>query len=71
MFGVHFLQLYRKNEYVDPHFICHDFNKNSASFQWQKNWHKSMFSFMAILLKFSIVCVQIKATLERKVKTRA
>ena len=45
--GVHFLQLYRKkiNEYVDLHFIFHDFNMNSASFQWEKNWRKSMFSF--------------------------
>ena len=32
-FGAHFLLLYRKNEYVDPHFLFHDFNKNSASFQ--------------------------------------
>ena len=77
-FGAHFLQLYCKNKYIDPHFIFHDFNKNSASFQWEKNWHKSMFSFMAILLNCMdwaimgrILCVQIKATLERKVKTRA
>ena len=32
-FGAHFLQLYRKNEYGDPHFLFHDFNKDSASFQ--------------------------------------
>ena len=32
-FGAHFLQLYRKNEYADPHFLFHDFSKNSASFQ--------------------------------------
>ena len=57
-FGAHVLQLYRKNEYGDPHFLFHDFNKDSASFRWEKNWHKSMFSFFY-------------ATLERKVKTRA
>ena len=32
-FGAHFLQLYRKNEYGDPHVLIHDFNKDSASFQ--------------------------------------
>ena len=32
-FGVHFLQLYRKNEYGDPHFLFHDFNKDNASFR--------------------------------------
>ena len=31
--GAHFLQLYRKNEYGDPHFVFHDFNKNSVSCQ--------------------------------------
>ena len=77
-FGAHFLQLYRKNEYGDPHFLFHDFNKDSASFRWEKNWHKSMFSFLAVLLnctewaiKGRIALVQFKSTLERKVKTRA
>ena len=32
-FGAHFLQLYRKNEYGDPHFLFHDFNKDSAFFR--------------------------------------
>ena len=32
-FGEHFLQLYRKNEYADPHFLFHDFSENSASLQ--------------------------------------
>ena len=43
-----------------------------------KNWHKSMFSFLAILLNctdWAITCriarVQFNSTLERKVKTRA
>ena len=77
-FGAHFLQLYRKNEYGDPHFLFHDFNKDSAFFQWAKNWHKSMFSFLAILLNCTdwaimgqIARVQIKSTLESKIKTRA
>ena len=77
-FGAHFLQLYRKNEYGDPHFLFHDFNKDSASFRWEKNWHKSMFSFLAILLNctdWAMTCriarVQFNSTLERKVKTRA
>ena len=32
-FGAHFLQHYCKNEYGDPHFLFHDFNKDSASFR--------------------------------------
>ena len=77
-FGAHFLQLYRKNEYGDPHFLFHDFNKDSTSFRWEKNWHKSMFSFLAILLNCTdwpitgrIARVQFNFTLERKVKTVA
>ena len=34
--SVHFLQLCRNKEYGDPHILFHDFNKNSASFQWEK-----------------------------------
>ena len=77
-FGAHFLQLYRKNEYGDPHFLFHDFNKDSASFRWEKNCHSSMFSFLAILLNCMdwaitgrIASFQFNSTLERKVKTRA
>ena len=77
-FGAHFLQLYCKNEYGDPHFLFHDFNKDSASFRWQKNWHKSMFSFLAVLLNCTdwaitgrIARVQFNSTLEHKLKTRA
>ena len=76
--GTHFLQLYRKNEYGDHHFLFHDFNKDSASFRWEKDWHKSMFSFLAVLLnctdwaiKGRIAHVQFKSTLERKAETRA
>ena len=78
VFGAHFLQLYRKNEYGDPHFLFHDFNKDSASFRREKNWHKSMFSFLAILLNctdWAITCrivrVQFNSTLECKVKAMA
>ena len=31
--GAHFLQLYRKNEYGELHFLFHGFNKDSASFR--------------------------------------
>ena len=31
--SAHFLQLCRKNQFGDAHFLFHDFNKNSASFQ--------------------------------------
>ena len=32
-FGEHFLQLYGKNEFCDPYFLFHDFDKDSASFR--------------------------------------
>ena len=63
---------------VTPIFLFHDFNKDSAPFRWEKNWLKSMVSFLAILLNCTdwaitawIVCVQFNSTLECKVKTRA
>ena len=77
-FGAHFLQLYCKNKYGDPHFLFHDFNTVSASFRWENNWHKSMFSFLVILpnctdwaITRRIGRVQFNSTLERKVTTRA
>ena len=42
---VHFLQLYHKNKFGDPHFLFHDYNKNSASFQWEKIDLNLLFSF--------------------------
>ena len=76
--GAHFLQLRRKKEYGEPHILFHDFNKTSASFQWEKNWEESMFSFLTILLNCAdwaimgpVARVKIKSPLERKVKTRA
>ena len=78
VFGAHFLQLYRQNEYGDPHFLFHDFNKDNASFRWDKNLPKSMFSFLAISLNCTdwaitgrIARVQFNSTSERKAKTRA
>ena len=56
-FGAHFLQLYSKNEYCDPHFLFYDFNKDRASFRWAKNWRKSMFSFLAILLNWTDLAI--------------
>ena len=49
-FGAHFLQLYRKNEYRDPHFLFFDFNKNSASFPCEKIGINLTSAFFAILL---------------------
>ena len=48
--GAYFLQLCRKKEYGELHILFHDFNKTSASFQWEKNWQESMLSFLTILL---------------------
>ena len=68
----------QKRVYGDPHFLFHDFNKDSASFRWEKNLHKSVFSFLPILLNCTdwaimgrIVRVQFNSTLERKIKTGA
>ena len=78
--GAHFLHCCCKKEYSDPifYFLFHNFNKNSASFKSEKNLQKSMFIFLAILLNgmdWAITSckalLQIKSTLERKVKTRA
>jgi len=61
-----------------PFFLFHDFNEDSASFRWEKIWHKSMFRFLAILLNCTdwaitgrIARVQFNSTLEPKVKTKA
>jgi len=61
-----------------PHFLFHDFNKDSASFRWEKNWHNFMFHFLAVLLNCTDwaitgrrACVQFNSTLEREVETRA
>ena len=76
-FGAHFLQLYRKNEYLTPTFCFMILVRTVLSFHEKKKWHKSMFCFLAILLKSTdwaitgrTASVQIKSTLERKVKTR-
>ena len=76
--GAHFLQLYCKNEHRDPHFLSHDFDKNSASFNGKKigkNLGSRFWQFYQIvrieLTTGRIAHIQIKSTLERKVKTGA
>ena len=80
VFGAHFLQLYCKNEYGDPHLEKKrkEKKKSATSLWWEKKWHISMFSFLAILLNCTdwaitgrIARVQFNSTLERKLKTRA
>ena len=50
-FGAHFLQLYRKNEYGDPHFLFHDFNKDSASFRREKKFAQIYVQFFGNFTK--------------------
>ena len=35
------------NEHSDPHFLFHKFNENNILNNWEKNWQKSMFTFLA------------------------
>ena len=35
------------NEHSDPHFLFYKFNKNSILNNWEKNWQKSMATFLA------------------------
>ena len=77
-FGARFLQLYRKNEYGDPHFVFHDFNKDSPFSFDEKKIGTNLCSVFSILLNCTdwaitdrIARVQCNSTLERKVKTRA
>ena len=50
-FGAHFLQLYRKNEYADPHFLFMILVRTVLPFNEKRNWHKSTFCVLEILLK--------------------
>ena len=78
-FGGRFLQLYRKNECGDPHFVFHYFNKDSPSIPFdEKKIGPNLCSFFSILLNCTdwaitdrVARVQFNCTLERKVKTRA
>ena len=35
------------NEHDDPHFLFHKFNENNILNNWEKNWQKSMATFLA------------------------
>ena len=35
------------NEHGDPHFLFYEFNKNNILNKWEKNWQKSMATFLA------------------------
>ena len=35
------------NEHGDPHFLFHKFNENNVLNNWEKNWKKSMATFLA------------------------
>ena len=67
-----------KTSMVTPIFYFMILIRTVLPFDGKKNWHKSMFSFLAIFLNYTdwaimgrIARVQFNSTLERKVKTRA
>ena len=35
------------NEHSDPHFLFYKFNENNILINWEKNWQKSMATFLA------------------------
>ena len=35
------------NEHGDPHFLFYKFNENNILINWEKNWQKSMATFLA------------------------
>ena len=35
------------NEHGDPHFLFYKFNENNVLDNWEKNWQKSMATFLA------------------------
>ena len=35
------------NEHGDPHFVFYKFNENNVLNNWEKNWKKSMATFLA------------------------
>ena len=50
LFCEHFLQLYGKNECGDPYFYFMILVRTVLPLNEKRSWHKSMFSFLAILL---------------------
>ena len=39
--------LFLLNEHGDPHFLFYKFNENNILSNWEKNWQKSMATFLA------------------------
>ena len=39
--------LFLLNEHGDPNFLFHKFNENNILNNWEKNWQKSMATFLA------------------------
>ena len=39
--------LFLLNEHGDPHFLFYKFNENNILNNWEKNWQKSMATFLA------------------------
>ena len=39
--------LFLLNEHGDPHFLFYKFNENNIRNSWEKNWQKSMATFLA------------------------
>ena len=35
------------NQHFGPHFLFHKFNENNVLNNWEKNWQKSMATFLA------------------------
>ena len=35
------------NEHGDPHFLFYKFNENNILNNWEKNWHRSMATFLS------------------------
>ena len=78
-FGAHFLQIYRKNEYGDPHFYFMILIRTVLPFDEKKIgpnlclvfWQFSVLNCTDWAITGRIACVQFNSTLERKLKTRA
>ena len=72
-FGAHFLQLYRKNEYGDPHFLFMILIRTVLPFD-EKKFGTNLCSVINCTdwgITGRIVRVQFNSTLDRKEKTRA
>ena len=73
-FDAHFLQLCCKNEYGDPNSYFTFLIRTVLPFNEEKvgiNLCSVFWQFYSIVRIYRIACVQIKSTLQRKVKTMA